>query len=127
MVVQDVAPVAMSTQNLMFLSRLIYPYLGKDVVVMLDVETSAPYLVDASAVDLEGAPVQAVDTSTAMQPYLWEAELEKLVPNVETARLNILKSFLLAGAFDTDAVHTRVRNDMFNLACPYKKQFFVGE
>lgn len=114
-------------RELSFLSRRTYTYLGKDVVVMLDVETKAPYLVDVSMVDVSGSNVQRVDVSLTIQPYGWEKELETLVPDVETARRNILHSFLLAGAFDTTATQTRVRNDMFNSACPYKKQFFAGE
>ena len=123
---EPVEPPPSPVRQLTLLTRQIYPYLGKDVVVMLD-DAGTEYLVDASLVDFKVATPQAVDTSLAMLPYLWQEELEALVPDLETLYRNFRRSFLRAGAFDRSALETRVRNNMFDTAYPYKQQFFAGE
>ncbi len=122
----ETAPAPPPMRQLTFLSQQVHTYLGKDVVVMLD-ELGVEYLVDAALVDLNTKDPQDVDTRYVILPYLWQEELEALVPDLETLYRNIRRSFYRAGAFDRSALQTRARNDMFNSAFPYKHPFFAGE
>lgn len=120
---QEVEPVV-SNENAVEVKRISkreYDLLGRKYALVQETLNPSKYhLVEAESLG-DQLPLM-IDASRTIQPYLWEEELEALFPDIETVRQNALKSFLLAGAFDKDAVNRRERNDMFDSAFPYRRQ-----
>lgn len=97
-------------------------FMGISVVAMQDASGEV-FLVPEDRVDRSHKGAQPVDVLTVARPYDWKAELEQLVPDVETVRRIMLESFWRAGAFDKSALENSIRRTMFDHAFPFRRQF----
>lgn len=125
---QPVAPLPEKTlensADLVVVFAQVYDYANQRVVLMRDPHSGIGYLVNEADVDLRSTEPQRVDLNVAIQPYQWQVELTRLVPDVESVRRTLQESFWHAGVFDKSGLQTNSAKNMFDLAFPYRRQFF---
>lgn len=90
------------------------------IVVTVDGPRKA-YLAPVDSLERNFKKVQQIDVSKLAQVYDWQAEIDAMLPDLNTIRENILESFWRAGAVDrSDLDRTAVTDKMFTNAFPYR-------